>query len=89
MRRFIDDNRPTCEDIALHLYVSNLTGRAPLLINAGQKELRLTPNSGMSSAEGWGESRRRCLNDFINVDFEGQNPLKYSEFDEALGVADL
>ena len=89
IRRFIDHNQPTCEDIALHLYISNLTGLAPLLIQAGQQQLRWSRHSGMSSAEGWGDSRKRCLNDFIMKDFRGRNPLRYAEYDKALGSADL
>jgi|MDSW01.3.fsa_nt_gb hypothetical protein len=81
-RQFINKNIPTCEDIALHMYVANKTNRGPILVHAEQKTLRGT-ESGMSSMGDWGSKRRECLNKFISTFFNGRNPLVYSEFNTA------
>ena len=78
IRRFIDNNRPTCEDIALHMYVSNQTKLSPVLVRAGQQQLRGS-STGMSSAREWGHKRKACLNFFISTPFGGQNPLVHSD----------
>ena len=80
IRDFIDNHRPTCEDIALHMYVSNTSGRPPLLVSSGQKELRYSSTPGMSESKNWGVKRRQCLNNFIAHDFQGKIPLMYSEY---------
>ena len=78
IRRFIDNNTPTCEDIALHMYVSNRTKLSPVLVRAGQQQLRGS-STGMSSAREWGHKRKACLNFFISTAFGGQNPLVHSD----------
>lgn len=80
IRDFIDNNRPTCEDIALHMYASNVSGQPPLLVSAGQTELRFSSKSGMSKAKDWSAKRKHCLNSFVERDFQGKIPLVYSEY---------
>ena len=81
IRQHIDSNRPTCEDIALHMYISNCTGLPPILASAGQKELHFTKGTGMSRVDedGWFVARERCMNMFVSEHFGARNPLRYSE----------
>ena len=89
IRAFIDKNRPTCEDIALHMYITNSSGLPPLLISAGQRELRWTRGTGMSDDRNWGAQRKQCLNEFIALDYAGKIPLKYSEFLRPVNVSEM
>ena len=79
IRNYIDTHRPTCEDIALHMYVSNITKKAPIWVHANQTTLK-GAHSGMSADPGWGEKRTNCMQNFISSAFNGINPLVYSEF---------
>ena len=89
-RMFIDKNKPTCEDIALHMYVSNNTGMPPLLVDSGQIELRYTKKSGMSSLDlNWGYKRLLCLNMFVKRVYAGVMPLRYSEFTRPVGIQSM
>jgi len=89
IRDFIDNNRPTCEDIALHMFASNISGKPPLLISAGQKELHFSSRHGMSSSKDWSAKRKQCLNNFVEQDFRGKLPLLYSEFKTAVTLSDI
>ena len=86
-RAFIDTNRPTCEDIALHMFVSNHTHLGPILVNADQAQLSASTR-GMSATRGWGEKRKACLSHFISETYDGMNPLIYSEFIRPLSADD-
>ena len=89
VRLFIDQNRPTCEDIALHMFVSNRSRSPPVLVSAGQEELRWTPRTAMSGARGWPDRRRRCMNKFMANPFSGHMPLRYSEYTHPITYGDL
>mmetsp|Transcript_19069 Transcript_19069/g.43224 ORF Transcript_19069/g.43224 Transcript_19069/m.43224 type:complete len:374 (+) Transcript_19069:975-2096(+) len=89
VRLFIDQNRPTCEDIALHMFVSNRSRSPPVLVSAGQEELRWTPRTAMSGARGWPDRRRKCMSTFMANPFSGHMPLRYSEYTHPITYGDL
>ena len=89
IREFVDNNRPTCEDMALHMYASNISGQPPLLISAGQTEIHFSSRPAMSSSKGWFDKRKQCLNDFVERDFQGKMPLVYSEYKTAVTLQEI
>lgn len=53
-----------CEDIAMSLLVANVSGAPPIWVKGKIYEIG---SSGISNLKGHGDTRNRCLNDFVSL----------------------
>lgn len=64
------NTKRNCEDIAMSLLVANITNAPPIWVKGKMHDIG---SSGTSSLQGHGNTRNKCLNDFISL--YGMMPL--------------